>query len=221
VWNVYGPTETTVWSALRRVNGVDGTAAATLTVPVGRPLDNTEIFLLDVRGSRCRWASPASCTSAAMGSPAATWGAPTHGGAFRSRSLRRRPALSHRRPRPLPPRWQRRLSRSHRSPGQGARFPHRAGGGRGGAPQAARGAGGGGRGARGPARGPPVGRLCRGSGEGRLPRGGRAARGFGRRAAALHGAGRLRRPRPAALDRERQDRPAGPAARRPGALPTT
>jgi len=50
VWNVYGPTETTVWSALRRVNGVDGTAAATLTVPVGRPLDNTEIFLLDRTG---------------------------------------------------------------------------------------------------------------------------------------------------------------------------
>jgi amino acid adenylation domain-containing protein len=46
VWNLYGPTETTVWSAVRRVpspheiprNGFD---------PIGRPIDNTQLYVLD------------------------------------------------------------------------------------------------------------------------------------------------------------------------------
>ena len=41
LWNMYGPTETTVWSTLHRVDSVDG------AVPVGRPIGNTRIFLLD------------------------------------------------------------------------------------------------------------------------------------------------------------------------------
>ncbi|MBC8095367.1 MAG: non-ribosomal peptide synthetase, partial [Akkermansiaceae bacterium] len=39
--NMYGPTETTVWSATQLVREVNG------TVPIGRPIANTEIHILD------------------------------------------------------------------------------------------------------------------------------------------------------------------------------
>jgi amino acid adenylation domain-containing protein len=41
VWNLYGPTETTIWSAIHQV------VSRTALVPVGRPIDNTQIFILD------------------------------------------------------------------------------------------------------------------------------------------------------------------------------
>jgi len=41
LWNVYGPTETTIWSTLARVAPGDG------PVPIGRPLANTSIHILD------------------------------------------------------------------------------------------------------------------------------------------------------------------------------
>ncbi len=41
VWNVYGPTETTVWSAVYKVE------PGNIRVPIGRPIDNTQIYLLD------------------------------------------------------------------------------------------------------------------------------------------------------------------------------
>jgi amino acid adenylation domain-containing protein len=44
LWNVYGPTETTVWSAVERVVLP---VAAGRAVPVGRPIANTAIHLLD------------------------------------------------------------------------------------------------------------------------------------------------------------------------------
>jgi amino acid adenylation domain-containing protein len=40
VWNVYGPTETTIWSTLSQLH-------ADSTVTIGRPIGNTEIFILD------------------------------------------------------------------------------------------------------------------------------------------------------------------------------
>jgi amino acid adenylation domain-containing protein len=43
LWNFYGPTETTIWSTSRRVDRGVG------PVPIGRPLANTEIYLLDDR----------------------------------------------------------------------------------------------------------------------------------------------------------------------------
>ena len=43
VWNMYGPTETTVWSAVHHVH--DGRRA----VPIGRPLWNTTMWVLDDR----------------------------------------------------------------------------------------------------------------------------------------------------------------------------
>jgi len=41
VWNMYGPTETTVWSTVRKLE------AGQRTVPIGRPVANTEVFILD------------------------------------------------------------------------------------------------------------------------------------------------------------------------------
>ena len=46
VWNVYGPTETTIWSTSARVTPGDG------PVPIGRPIDNTDVQVLDRQGRR-------------------------------------------------------------------------------------------------------------------------------------------------------------------------
>jgi len=43
LWNLYGPTETTVWSALERVT------AGSEPISIGRPLANTEIYVVDRR----------------------------------------------------------------------------------------------------------------------------------------------------------------------------
>ncbi len=42
VWNVYGPTETTVWGTIAEATG----SPAALT-PIGRPVDNTLVYILD------------------------------------------------------------------------------------------------------------------------------------------------------------------------------
>jgi amino acid adenylation domain-containing protein/thioester reductase-like protein len=46
VWNMYGPTETTVWSAIQKVE--PGSEA----VSIGRPIRNTQIYLIDPRSRR-------------------------------------------------------------------------------------------------------------------------------------------------------------------------
>jgi amino acid adenylation domain-containing protein/natural product biosynthesis luciferase-like monooxygenase protein len=43
LWNLYGPTETTIWSVLKKVTEV------TNSIPIGRPIANTQIYLLDER----------------------------------------------------------------------------------------------------------------------------------------------------------------------------
>ncbi|MEU9447536.1 amino acid adenylation domain-containing protein [Streptomyces sp. NPDC048277] len=45
VWNVYGPTETTIWSTTHRL----GDTAPGRPVPIGRPLANTRVHVLDER----------------------------------------------------------------------------------------------------------------------------------------------------------------------------
>lgn len=48
LWNMYGPTETTIWSTMYRVDEEQAVAAADEdVVPIGRPIANTEIYILD------------------------------------------------------------------------------------------------------------------------------------------------------------------------------
>jgi amino acid adenylation domain-containing protein len=44
LWNLYGPTETTIWSARHRVEQGEG------PVPIGRPIENTQLHILDRHG---------------------------------------------------------------------------------------------------------------------------------------------------------------------------
>jgi len=46
-WNLYGPTETTIWSTLARLDTVDIESSNEGTVSIGRPIGNTEIYILD------------------------------------------------------------------------------------------------------------------------------------------------------------------------------
>jgi amino acid adenylation domain-containing protein len=43
VWNLYGPTETTIWSTVHRIDSRHG------SVPIGKPIANTQIYILDDR----------------------------------------------------------------------------------------------------------------------------------------------------------------------------
>ncbi|MCC6498806.1 MAG: amino acid adenylation domain-containing protein [Anaerolineales bacterium] len=45
LWNVYGPTETTIWSTLYKVDSIQ--AGISNTVPIGKPIANTQIYILD------------------------------------------------------------------------------------------------------------------------------------------------------------------------------
>jgi amino acid adenylation domain-containing protein len=44
LWNMYGPTETTIWSTIERVTDAEG------PVLIGRPIGNTQIYILDDKG---------------------------------------------------------------------------------------------------------------------------------------------------------------------------
>lgn len=41
LWNMYGPTETTIWSAVKQIKSNDE------SITIGRPIDNTQLFILD------------------------------------------------------------------------------------------------------------------------------------------------------------------------------
>ncbi|WP_404481568.1 MupA/Atu3671 family FMN-dependent luciferase-like monooxygenase [Novosphingobium sp. BL-52-GroH] len=47
VMNMYGPTETTIWSAVHKLDGAPG------AVPLGRPLANQQVYILDGRQQPC------------------------------------------------------------------------------------------------------------------------------------------------------------------------
>jgi thioester reductase-like protein len=46
LWNLYGPTETTIWSTMHRVTSNNDRGISN-TVPIGRPIANTQIYILD------------------------------------------------------------------------------------------------------------------------------------------------------------------------------
>ncbi|WQO60844.1 AMP-binding protein [Sinorhizobium medicae] len=48
LWNLYGPTETTIWSAALRV---EPSLLDPPSVPVGGPISNTQIYILDAHGA--------------------------------------------------------------------------------------------------------------------------------------------------------------------------
>ncbi|MFT3761944.1 MAG: amino acid adenylation domain-containing protein [Pseudoxanthomonas sp.] len=50
VWNLYGPTETTVWSTATRVQAGEGGLP---DVHIGRPIANTQVWILDEHGQPC------------------------------------------------------------------------------------------------------------------------------------------------------------------------
>ncbi|QSX75473.1 amino acid adenylation domain-containing protein [Lysobacter arenosi] len=56
LWNVYGPTETTVWSTCARIVAPapgQSTAAQPIDIHIGRPIANTQVWILDPRGELC------------------------------------------------------------------------------------------------------------------------------------------------------------------------
>ncbi|MBK4215983.1 amino acid adenylation domain-containing protein [Paracoccus caeni] len=50
VWNLYGPTETTIWSACAYISDAD---AARALIPLGQPVANTTLHVLDAGGQMC------------------------------------------------------------------------------------------------------------------------------------------------------------------------
>src|SRR5437588_637887 len=44
LWNVYGPTETTIWSVMKKIEGGKAEEEA---VGIGRPIGNTQVYVLD------------------------------------------------------------------------------------------------------------------------------------------------------------------------------
>src|SRR5581483_5129626 len=43
LWNMYGPTETTIWSTIAKIESADD------VIPIGRPIANTQTYVLDAR----------------------------------------------------------------------------------------------------------------------------------------------------------------------------
>ncbi len=212
--NLYGPTETTIWSTVHPV----GAETTTAGLPIGRPIANTQAYVLDARQQLVpvgvgRRAVPRRRRPGRgyLGRPDLTAARFVPDPFARARGA----ALPYRRPGPLAGRRGAGVPGPHGPPGQAARLPDRAGRDRGGpGPARRRGAGGGGgpagRGGPGPPRG-----LRGASGGGRAgAAAGRAGGAGGGPTARLYGTQRLGAGGAAAADAQRQARPQGPAGPR-------
>ena len=71
IYNLYGPTETTIWSTVYPVREIGNTVA------IGRPIANTQVYILDRHFQPVPVASPANCTSEAKESCEVTGRGPT------------------------------------------------------------------------------------------------------------------------------------------------
>ena len=69
VWNVYGPTETSIWSPLERVRTGH-------PITIGRPIANTQFYVVDKQREPVPIGVPGSCWSAETGWREATCVAP-------------------------------------------------------------------------------------------------------------------------------------------------
>ena len=67
--NGYGPTENTTFTTCREITRADLDRPS---IPIGKPIANTSVFLLDENSARFPSASPASFAPEAMDSPSAT-----------------------------------------------------------------------------------------------------------------------------------------------------
>lgn len=47
LWNLYGPTETAIWSAISKVDAGETAFASDAKEPIGRPIANTQIYIVD------------------------------------------------------------------------------------------------------------------------------------------------------------------------------
>lgn len=54
LWNMYGPTESTIWSCCHRVAEADLSGP----IPIGKPIANTSVYVLDKQGSLCPMGVP-------------------------------------------------------------------------------------------------------------------------------------------------------------------
>ncbi len=124
LWNMYGPTETTIWSSVARLEPGSG------PVPLGRPIANTQFYVVDARLQPVPPGVPGELVIGGAGVAEGYWGRPdltrerfvpdpfskTEGARlYRTGDLVR--MRDERRPR---------VPRAHGPPGQGARLPHRA-----------------------------------------------------------------------------------------------
>ncbi len=124
--NGYGPTEATITATMYEPAGGDLPLSS---VPIGRPIANVKLYVVDARGGLCPigsagelWIGGAGLARGYRGDPERTaekfladpFGAPG------------RPRVSHGRPSPLSPGWKSRISRPPRFAGQDPRVPDRA-----------------------------------------------------------------------------------------------
>ena len=128
--NVYGPTEVTAKATFHQVEP-DLDTAHLARIPIGRPLANKKIYILDQYAYPTPIGVPGELHIGGTGPGRGYHGRP----ALTAEKFipdpfsdaAGRPALQHRRPRLLSRRRHHRVPWPHRSPGQGARASHRAG----------------------------------------------------------------------------------------------
>jgi amino acid adenylation domain-containing protein len=70
IYNMYGPTETTIWSTTYHVQDVG------ITIPIGRPIANTQIYLLDAELKPVRVGEPGELYIAGDGVARGYWNQP-------------------------------------------------------------------------------------------------------------------------------------------------
>src|SRR5262249_39758216 len=70
VWHLYGPTETTVWSTVHQVRGTED------PLPLGGPVANTELLVVDPQGRRVPVGVPGELWIGGAGLAAGYWQRP-------------------------------------------------------------------------------------------------------------------------------------------------